>query len=130
MSYSKVDIKTENENEQVLSLDDGSLVSVSCSLERNGSSVVFYTVARVVNDDGSVMHDPLGNDIVSSFYHTVPSSSVDNESSVRIAKDCIMAVIGEKTETPWDIEFLKSVNIKSLINASKIIGPIDISNSL
>ena len=130
MGYEKIDGVPSEPSEQVVKLDSGDLVAVSCNLERVASGVSFHAKARAINEDGSQVTDSKGEPVVTQFIHSAPISIVDAQGSTVIAKDCMMAVLGEPTVTPWADVLLSSASIRVSLAAAPISGPVDAGAAL
>lgn len=130
MAYEKVNGIPAFAIEQVVRLDSGDYVAVSCTLSRVPSGVSFHAKARAINPNGSPILDANGDKVETEFIHSVPASIVDSTGSIEIAKDCMMAVLGEQTITPWADVLLSDANIRISIAAAPISGPIDAGDAL
>lgn len=130
MSYEKINGIPAGTNEQVVILDSGDYVAVSCTLARVPSGVSFHAKARAIDQGGMPILDANGEKVETEFIHSVPASVVDSTGSVEIARDCMMAVLGEPTITKWADVLLSDANIRISIYAAPIDGPIDAGNAL
>lgn len=130
MGYEKVSGIPAEASEQVVRLDSGELVAVSCNLDRVASGVSFHAKARAINSDGSAVLDAKGDPVVTQFIHSAPIAIVDAQGSTVIAKDCMMAVLGEPTVTPWADVLLSSASIRVSLAAAPISGPVDAGAAL
>ena len=130
MAYDKVDGVPSDSIEQVVRLDTGELVAVSCNLDRVASGVSFHAKARAIKQDGSPVIDSKGDPVETQFIHSAPIAIVESQGSTAIAKDCMMAVLGEATVTPWADVLLSSASIRVSLAAAPISGPVDAGAAL
>ena len=127
MTYTKrTDVPAEP-GETVMALDTGLLVAVSCRCKLLlDNRMCFHALARAIDEDGVPLLDAGGNPIVREFKHSAPVG-VDSET---MARDCMLAVLGEKT--PEDLNplgmrdaVLARYNIRLAVEAAPAVGQVD-----
>lgn len=130
MSYIKRDDVPCQAEEQVVQLDTGELVATSCRCERVAMGLSFHALARAIDETGEAVPDAVGRPVRTEFKHVVPVSLVEQESANAIARDCLLAVLGEPVTRPWADVLLAGVSIRVSLAAAPMTGPVDVSGVL
>jgi len=125
MSYIKRTDVPAADGEQVVELDTGALVATSCTRERVATGVAFRAKARAIGPDGAEVQDAMGRAVVTELSHVAPVAVVEAETADAIARDCLLAVLGEPVTRPWADVLLSSVSIRVSLAAAPISGPVN-----
>lgn len=126
MSYIKREGIPVEAGEIAVELDTGELVAVGCGRSRVDSGVEFHARARVIVETGASVRDANGKPIVTEFRHAAPVGIVDATGADVIARDCMLAVMGEPVEVvSWGNALLAGVSIRVSLAAAQISGPVD-----
>lgn len=125
MTYTKRSDIPAQPGEQVVELDTGALVATSCTIARIDTGMSFRAVARAVDAEGQPILDTQGRAVRTELTHTAPASIVDTEGADNIARDCLLAVLGEPVTRPWADVLLASVSIRVSLSAALIAGTVD-----
>lgn len=125
MTYQKREDVPAGAGEQVVELDNGALVATSCTRARVATGVAFRAKARAIDEMGNQVLDAEGRVVATEFSHVAPVSVVEAEGPDDIARDCLLAVLGEPVEKPWADVLLCSVSIRVSLAAAPISGPVD-----
>jgi hypothetical protein len=130
MTYSKrIDIPAR-QNETVVELETGALVATGCIRDRVPTGVAFRAWARAIDATGKAIDDSQGRAVETAFTHVAAPSIVDTEGADAIARDCLLAVLGESVTRPWAEVLLSSASIRVSMLAAQITGPADASSLL
>lgn len=124
MRYTKVSGITAKPSETVVQLDIGDYVAVSCEREHSGGTMRFYANARVIDQHGSTIANAMGSTLKSSLSYSVEIPVVETQGADVIARDCLLAVLGEPVER-WDAQWLASASIRSHLIAAPSVGAVD-----
>lgn len=125
MTYIKRADIPVRQNETVVQLETGALVAAGCIRERVPSGVAFRAWARAIDATGTAIADSQGRAVETSFTHVAAPSIVDADGADPIARDCLLAVLGESVSRPWADVLLSSVSIRVSLLAAPIAGPVD-----
>lgn len=135
MSYAKRNDIPVSPDETVVQLDSGELIAVGCDRKRVDSGVVYHACARAIDAAGSVLADPRGRPLATELKHTVPIEIVDAMGDSAIARECMLAVLGEPLTAagdgtglnliPWSPMVLASASIRISLAAATVSGPAD-----
>ena len=124
MSYTKADWVVAKPNETVVQLDTGDYVAVSCEREHIGGSMRFYANARVIDEQGNTIANAMGSPLKSALSYSVDIPVVEAQGADVIARDCLLAVLGEQVAR-WDAQWLASASIRSHLIAAPSVGAVD-----
>lgn len=124
MRYTKVSGILAKANETVVQLDTGDYVAVSCEREHSGGTMRFYANARVIDEQGNTIANALGSPLKSSLSYVVDIPVVEDQGAGVIARDCLLAVLGEPVGR-WDAQWLASASIRSHLIAAPSVGAVD-----
>lgn len=107
------DIKDLAPNETALKLDDGStvVVSVDAKVSPNNTEITFTGKARCLDTGAKV-----------SFTHSESASRVLSLGRDTIAKDMILAMLGEPNplpKIPWSAAMRDQINVRNVISLKK-----------
>lgn len=126
MSYEKISGATTKPHEAAVQLDAGDLVAVSCEREHSGGTMRFYAHARVIDEDGNTIANAMGAPLRSSLSYVVDMPIVETEGADSIARDCLLAVLGEPVDRlGWSAQWLASASIRSHLIAAPSVGAVD-----
>lgn len=118
MGYEKIDGVPVMTNEFAVLLDSGDIVAVGISRSVSGSRMVFRGMARAINSDGSERFGHNNVPIRSEISYSDPRTSQADA----IARDCILALLGETPELiKWSEQFLLDVSIRQAISVSSLV---------
>lgn len=124
MSYEKIDGVPVMSNEFAALLDSGDIVAVGLSRSVKGSRMIFDGMARAITIDGDERFNRAGLPIQTKISYNDTRAPM----AEAIAKDCILALLGEPPEViQWSEQFLLDVSIRQAIAVSQI-GNLDPSN--
>lgn len=117
MSYEKIDTVLVMTNESCVLLDSGDYVAFSLNRYIDKSNIVFRGAARAIYADGMPMLTKLGFPVKTEIIHSDPRTSLADD----IAKDCILALLGEPTTlVEWSAQYLVDVNIRHAISLANV----------
>lgn len=117
MSYEKIDGVPVMTNEFAVRLDSGDVIAVSIMRSVSGSRMVFSGMARAIEMNGSERINRSGQPIQSKISYSDTRAPMSD----LIAKDCILALLGEPVEViKWSEQFLLDVSIRQSIAVSAI----------
>lgn len=115
MSYEKIDGIPVMSNEISVILDSEDIIAVGISRSVSGSRMVFRGMARAINLDGSERLGHNGLPIRSEISYSDPRTSLADA----IARDCILALLGEPPELiKWSEQWLLDVSIRQAISVA------------
>lgn len=127
-------------DETAYALDGGEKVAVSVASRRleNGGGVVFQAWARWIEPDGTTKLDADGQEVETTFQHTADAGMVDNLTIPVIAKEMLLAVLGEPATTreldgekiplvAWGNDLRLDVSIRNACRVAKETGPLALS---
>ena len=129
MRYTKADGLVAKPNETVVRLDTGDYVAVSCEREHSGGSMRFYANARVIDEQGNTIANAMGSPLKSALSYSVDIPVVEAQGADVIARDCLLAVLGEPVAR-WDAQWLASASIRSHLIAAPSVGAVDAGDLL
>jgi hypothetical protein len=129
LTYTKVDGRPCRNGETVVQLDSGEYVAVRCDREHSGGCMVFRAYARVIDEAGQTLSNTIGKAMESSVAYTVQIPIVESEGADVIARDCLLAVLGEPVGR-WDAQWLASASIRSHLIAAPSVGTVDAGSLL
>lgn len=131
MSYEKVSDITAKPKETVVRLETGDLVAVSCDREHSGGTMRFFANARAINEDGETIANAIGGQLKASLSYAVDMQVVESEGAEIIARDCLLAVIGEPVDRQgWSAQWLSSASIRSHLVAAQSVGSVNAGDLL
>jgi hypothetical protein len=91
--------------------------------------MVFRAYARVIDEAGQTLSNTIGKAMESSVAYTVQIPIVESEGADVIARDCLLAVVGEAVGR-WDAQWLASASIRSHLIAAPSVGTVDAGSLL
>lgn len=127
MAYTKRDDVPVSEGEIAVELDTGDLVAVSCLRKRIESGLCYNAKARAIEVDGTARTYPSGMLLVTEMKHSALMERVEVLTDPEIAKECMLAVLGEPLQGlfSWSEVNLASWSIRISIAAAAVSGPAD-----
>ncbi len=128
MSYNKRTDIPVHAGEQAVELDDGNLVAVSCTQSTTSGRVQYAARARAIDAAGVALTDAAGQPIERQLSH----SDANATRASAVAKDCLLAVMGEPPETvEWGAQYLLDVSIRQAIALAQLpTGAVDAAAAL
>lgn len=122
MSYIKTDLVPVGEGEVAVMLDQAPF-AISCERKRVDSGIAYHARARALERDGSPLLDANAKPIETELKHTVPHPLVLELGDENIARECMLAVMGEPVSLiPWGQPLLDSVSIKTYVATRNVAG--------
>jgi hypothetical protein len=127
MSYEKRTDITADAGETVVELDTGALVAAACNRKLVDAGVVHHATARALLPDGAPMLLPSGQPVVTQLKHSVPVGRIEELGDDTIARECLLAVLGEPLAGlfGWPDVVLTGVSIRISLQAATVAGPVD-----
>lgn len=126
MTYAKRNDIPTPDGDIAVELGSGSLISVRCDRKRVDAGVCYHATARAIDAAGLPVCDAQGRPIATEFKHSVPMQRVDELGDDAIARECLLAVMGEPvTLFNWPASVLSAVSIRISMAAAPITGAAD-----
>lgn len=127
MSYQKRTDIPAGPGETVVELDTGALVAASCSRKRVAAGVAYHAMARAIDADGQPITLPDGRPVATELKHSVSASRMEELGDDAIARECLLAVLGEPVTGlfAWPDVVLSSVSLRISLQAATVAGPVD-----
>ncbi|OUL25896.1 hypothetical protein BV378_14260 [Nostoc sp. RF31YmG] len=128
MSYSKREDVAGQAGEQVVELDDGSLVAVQCARIVEGGLIRYSGRARAISETGETLVGLDGRQVERELAH----SDRNAPRADAVARDCLLALLGEQPEVvAWGGQYLLDVSIRQAIALAAIPpGAVDAGGAL
>lgn len=115
MSYTKrIDLEA-GPGETVVELDSGDLIAISCQRSLLHGRLMIQINARSIDHPVKV-----------EFYHTAP---LDCDAD-HVAKQCILAVLGEPNDLRLSQETALSYDIRAQLGAKDVVGDVNVNDIL
>lgn len=127
MSYVKRDNIPAAPEETVVELDSGALAAVSCVRKRVDAGVSYHAKARAIHENGEPRTLPDGRPIVTEIKHSVTASRMGELGDDAIARECLLAVLGEPVAGlfGWPDVVLTGISLRISLQAADVAGPAD-----
>lgn len=126
MAYTKRDDIPGGPGEQVVELDRGDLIAVSCDRTRTEAAIVFRACARAIDEGGAAVLDIDKKPVQTGFSHTVDIPTINERGADACARECLLVVLGETPELfDWQPPHLAANSIRVALDHAQIGGPVD-----
>lgn len=127
MSYVKRTDITADAGETVVELDTGALVAASCSRKRVASGVAYHARARAIDAEGLPILLPDGRAVATELKHSVTAARMEELGDDAIARECLLAVLGEAVAGlfGWPDVVLTGISLRISLQAADVAGPAD-----
>lgn len=128
MTYIKREDLAGEPGEQVVELDDGSLVAVSCAREVQAGLIRYAGRARAISADGVTLVGLDGRAVVRELAHSDRNAARADA----VARDCLLALLGEQPEVvAWGSQYLLDVSVRQAMALATIPpGAVDAAGAL
>jgi len=123
MTYIKREDIAGAPGEQVVQLDDDSLVAVQCTRVVQSGVIQYNGQARAIDELGATLIGPDGLPLVRMIAHSDRNAARADA----VAKDCLLVLLGELPETvQWGSQYLLDVSIRQAIELAQVAtGAVD-----
>lgn len=123
MAYTKLANVPVDADWLAVRLDTGAIVAVTCTRKRVDTGVCYHAQAQAITAQGAPMLDATGRVIATEFKHNAPAAQVEQMTDAAIARQMLLAVLGEPTSgIAWPASVLSSVSIRVSLLAAPISG--------
>lgn len=128
MSYIKREDLAGEAGEQVVELDDSSLVAVKCARSVEAGLIRYSGKARAISETGETLVGLDGRAVVRELAHSDRNAARADA----VARDCLLALLGEQPEVvAWGSQYLLDVSIRQAIALAAIPpGVVDAGGAL
>ena len=132
MSYTKRANIPVAAGEIAVEMDTGDYVAVSCTRKRVDQGICYHATARAIESDGTARLFPNGAPIETAMKHGVSVERMETLTDDAIAKECLLAVMGEPLQGlfAWSDVNLSAWSIRISIAAADVSGTADAASVL
>lgn len=127
MTYIKRTDVPAGADETVVQLDTGALAAVSCTRKRVDAGVAYHAIARAISASGLPVLLPDGRPVRTEHKHTVTAGRMEELGDDAIARECLLAVLGEPITGlfPWPDVVLTGISLRISVQAAAVSGAAD-----
>jgi hypothetical protein len=127
MSYTKRTDIPVAAGEAAVELDTGELVAVACTREVRGTSLYFLATARAIDASGNAVTGADDQPVTTQLAMT----HTDIASADDMARDCLLAVLGESTTLIQPTPPVQAASIRRALQLAQITtGTVDAGDML